>query len=59
MRPHVRPWHNIRNATAWVDEKQGIVMCLAEAPDSAAIINTYKEAHGLIPDEIHQVLAGH
>jgi len=42
----------------WVDEKTGVVMCLAEAPDSAAMVNTHKEAHGLIPDEVHLVKQG-
>ncbi|AYB35567.1 DUF4242 domain-containing protein [Chryseolinea soli] len=42
----------------WVDEKAGVVMCLAEAPDSAAMVNTHKEAHGLIPDEVHLVKQG-
>jgi hypothetical protein len=42
----------------WVDPKLGVVMCLAEAPDSAAMVNTHKEAHGLIPDEVHPVKQG-
>jgi len=31
------------------DEKEGVVMCLSQAKDSASVINTHKEAHGLIP----------
>ncbi len=42
----------------WVDEKLGVVMCLAESPDSQSMINTHKEAHGLIPDEVHKVKEG-
>jgi len=42
----------------WVDEKDGVVMCVAEAPDSASMINTHKEAHGLLPDEVHLVKQG-
>jgi Protein of unknown function (DUF4242) len=42
----------------WVDEKLGIVMCLAEAPNSESMINAHKEAHGLIPDEVHKVEQG-
>lgn len=42
----------------WVDEKSGAVMCLAQAPDSMALIKTHKEAHGLIPDEIYEVTEG-
>lgn len=42
----------------WVDEKAGVVMCLSEAPDSSAVINTHKEAHGLAPHEIAKVKQG-
>ena len=42
----------------WVDEKSGTVMCLAQAPDSMALIKTHKEAHGLIPDEVYEVTEG-
>jgi len=42
----------------WVDEKSGTVMCLAQAPDSAALINTHKEAHGLIPVKVLKVKQG-
>lgn len=43
----------------WVDEKRGIVMCLAQAPDSTALINTHKEAHGLVPVKVSKVKEGH
>ena len=39
----------------WVDEKRGTVMCLAQAPDSSALINTHKEAHGLVPQKVIKV----
>jgi hypothetical protein len=42
----------------WVDEAQGNVYCLSTAPDSMAIINTHKEAHGLLPEEIFLVKSG-
>ncbi|HEX5169909.1 MAG TPA: DUF4242 domain-containing protein [Cyclobacteriaceae bacterium] len=42
----------------WVDEKDGIVMCVAQAPDSAAMVKTHQEAHGLLPDEVHLVHEG-
>jgi Protein of unknown function (DUF4242) len=42
----------------WVNEKDGVVMCLAEAPDSAALIKTHKEAHGLLPNYIYEVKQG-
>jgi len=42
----------------WVNEKDGIVMCLSEAPDPSAIVNTHKEAHGLIPKYVEEVKQG-
>jgi hypothetical protein len=42
----------------WVDENAGVVMCLSQAKDSNAIIQTHKEAHGLIPAYISEVKQG-
>jgi len=42
----------------WVDEKAGTIFCLAEAPDSNALINTHKEAHGLLPNYVLKVKQG-
>jgi Protein of unknown function (DUF4242) len=42
----------------WVNEKDGMVMCLSEAKDSASIIKTHKEAHGLVPAKILKVKQG-
>ena len=42
----------------WVDEKAGVVMCLAQAPDSAALVRTHKEAHGLLPVRVKEVKQG-
>ena len=42
----------------WVDEKNGVVMCLAEAKDSSDLIKTHKEAHGLLPAEVYTVKQG-
>jgi hypothetical protein len=43
----------------WFDADDGIIMCLAQAPDSAALINTHKEAHGLVPVHVSKVQQGH
>jgi hypothetical protein len=42
----------------WVNEKEGVVMCLVEAKNSTALIKTHKEAHGLVPDKIYRVTQG-
>jgi phenolic acid decarboxylase len=42
----------------WVDEKAGVVMCLSQAKDSTSVINTHKEAHGLLPAYVLEVKPG-
>lgn len=42
----------------WVDPKEGKIYCLSSAPDSNAIIETHREAHGLLPSRIYKVIDG-
>jgi hypothetical protein len=42
----------------WVDEANGKVFCLVEAPDAAAATRVHEEAHGLLADHIHEVVEG-
>jgi hypothetical protein len=42
----------------WVDESKGIIYCLSSAPDSAAIVSTHREAHGLLPQTVYKVSDG-
>ncbi len=42
----------------WVDEKNGKVFCLVEAPDAEAAITVHREAHGLLADHIFEVVEG-
>lgn len=42
----------------WVNEKEGVVMCLAQAKDSADLVKTHKEAHGLLPAQVMKVKQG-
>ena len=42
----------------WVDEKEGTVMCLSQAKDSADVVNTHREAHGLLPAAVMKVKQG-
>jgi hypothetical protein len=42
----------------WVDEGQGKVFCLVDAPDAEAAITVHREAHGLVADEIYAVQEG-
>jgi hypothetical protein len=42
----------------WVDEKQGKIFCLVEAPDAETAHRVHREAHGLVADEIYEVEEG-
>jgi Nickel responsive protein SCO4226-like len=42
----------------WVDETQGKVFCLVEAPDADTAIVVHKETHGLVADRIFEVREG-
>lgn len=50
--------HGVHFINYWVDEKEGKVFCLSEAPDSAAVLATHKEAHGLLPAQVMIVKQG-
>ena len=42
----------------WVDERQGKIFCLVEAPSADAASTVHREAHGLVADEIYPVQEG-
>jgi len=42
----------------WVNEPEGKVFCLVEAPSAEAAGAVHKEAHGLVADSIFQVEEG-
>ena len=42
----------------WLDEKQGTIFCLSDAPNKEAITKSHKEAHGLLPSETFEVQEG-
>lgn len=50
--------HDVRCRRYWVDEGSGTIFCLAEAPSAAALTAVHREAHGLLADEVHEVVAG-
>ena len=43
----------------WVDEAQGKICCLVEAPDAETANQVHREAHGLVADAIYPVVEGH
>ena len=42
----------------WLDEANGKVFCLIEAPNKEAAIAVHREAHGMLADEIVEVKEG-
>ena len=42
----------------WVDEADGKVFCLVDAPDAESAAACHKEAHGLVADHLYPVVAG-
>jgi hypothetical protein len=55
---NVQGKYEVRYLRYWVDEAQGKVFCLAEAPSADAAATVHREAHGLMADEIYQVQEG-
>jgi hypothetical protein len=47
--------HGVKYLRYWVDEAQGKVFCLVDAPSAEAANCVHREAHGLVADEIYQV----
>lgn len=50
--------YGVRYQRYWVDEANGKVFCLVEAPDADAAIKVHREAHGLVADKIYEVVEG-
>jgi len=50
--------HDVDYQRYWVDEAQGKIFCLVEAPSADAAATVHREAHGLVADEIYQVREG-
>jgi len=50
--------HGVNFVQYWVDETDGVVMCLSEADAPDAVRATHQEAHGLLPDRILEVTQG-
>ena len=42
----------------WVDEAEGRLFCLVEAPSAEAAIAVHRKAHGLVADGIFPVIEG-
>jgi hypothetical protein len=50
--------HDVQYLRYWVNEDQGKVFCLVEAPSAEAAETVHREAHGLTADDIFLVSEG-
>lgn len=50
--------YDVKYLRYWVDEAQGKIFCLAEAPSAGAAATVHREAHGLVAQEIYEVREG-
>jgi hypothetical protein len=50
--------YGVKYLKYWVDETDGKVFCLVEAPDAETASTVHREAHGLVADEIYEVEEG-
>jgi hypothetical protein len=50
--------HDVNYLRYWVDENQGKIFCLVEAPSADAAATVHREAHGLVADAIYPVTEG-
>ena len=50
--------HDVNYVRYWVDEGQGKIFCLVEAPTAEAANTVHRQAHGLVADAIYQVQEG-
>jgi uncharacterized protein Usg len=48
----------VRFINYWVDEANGQVFCLSEAPSADAVRETHRHAHGLMPESVTPVVKG-
>lgn len=50
--------HGVHYLRYWVDEPNGKIFCLVDAPAAEAAATVHREAHGLVADETYQVQEG-
>jgi hypothetical protein len=50
--------YDVQYLRYWVDEGNGKIFCLVDAPSPDAAATVHREAHGLVADEIYAVQEG-
>ena len=54
----IQDQYGVKYRSYWVDAEHGKVFCLVEAPDAEAAVTVHREAHGLLADQIFEVVEG-
>ncbi|MDX6284756.1 MAG: hypothetical protein QOG53_241 [Frankiales bacterium] len=50
--------YDVKYLRYWVNEGDGKIFCLVEAPSATAANTVHREAHGLVADAVYQVQEG-
>ena len=50
--------YDVRYLKYWYDTESGKIFCLVEAPDKESANKVHQESHGLVADEIIEVVEG-
>jgi len=50
--------YDVRYLRYWVNEPEGMIFCLVEAPSAEAATTVHREAHGLVADDVYEVQEG-
>ena len=50
--------HGVKYLNYWYNEDEGTIFCLLEAPSKEAADAVHREAHGLVADEVIEVVEG-
>ena len=50
--------YGVKYLRYWVDEGQGKIFCLVDAPSEDAANRVHREAHGLVADAVFPVIEG-
>ena len=50
--------YGVQYRSYWFDAESRKIFCLVEAPDAETAHTVHREAHGLVADEIYEVVQG-
>lgn len=50
--------YGVKYLKYWLDASNGKIFCLVEAPNKETAARVHREAHGLVADDIYEVIEG-